>query len=214
MKLFAKQTTKSIYKAIAEEYDMVYFGHVDQRLDDHKLVRGVTLSASHQDNHYCIGSIAGRDAIILERTDTISHPNHAPTTFVWPIVSFDLSVRQLPHVIVDSGNHDKAFYDQFFTKFFQFMKADSGVFESHDEAFRKNFTVFAPPDAIDRLTVLLPETITSNLAHHFPHLCFEIYNDTLIVYTPQSKSTRQLLDSMIHAGSWLSGEIENSAKQL
>lgn len=214
MNLFAKPSTKALFKSVAEEHDMVYFGHVDQRTDDHKLVRGVTLSPSHQDNHYCIGSIAGRDAIILERTDTVTHPNHAAAVYTWPIVSFDLKVTQLPHVVIDSGHHDKVFYEQFFTKFFQFMAADSGVFESHDVAFRKQFTVYAPPDVVDSLPVLLPESVTSTLAHHFPTLSFELFDDMLVVYTPQSRITKQLLDSMIHAGSWLAGELEVAASQL
>lgn len=208
---FQANTTKSVFKAVAEEHNMVYFGRVDQQHDEHKLVRGVTLSPTHRDDHYCIGSIVNRDSIILQRQDTINHPNHSPTTYTWTIVSFDLSRVLLPHLVLDAGHHDKVFYEQFFTKFFQFMAADQSVFDNYDPLFSKRFTAYAPPDVIDVLPSLISPDIASQIAHHFSHLSFELCDDTLIVYTPQSKATKHLLDSMIHAGTWLCGELEKNA---
>jgi hypothetical protein len=212
--LFTGNSTKQAFKDVAEEHDMVYFGRVDQQTDDHKLVRGVTLSPTHRDDHYCIGAIAGRDAILVERTDTITHPDHSPLSYTWTIACFDLHSAAIPHVVIDAGHHDKIFYDQFFTKFFQFMAADASVFEGHDERFTKQFTVYTPPDAIDLLNILLPADTTAVLGHHFSHFSYEFFDDTLIVYTPKHKATKHLLDQMIHAGTWLASEIEKTSLEL
>jgi hypothetical protein len=68
---------KKLFKDVSEEYDMVYFGNVSQHSDEHQMVRGFTLSPSHVDRHYCVGTVSGRDVILLERTDTISFPDRA-----------------------------------------------------------------------------------------------------------------------------------------
>lgn len=214
LNLFTRSSIKQVFKDVAEEHDMVYFGRVDQQTDEHKLVRGVTLSPTHKDDHYCLGSILGRDAILLERTDTITHPNHAPLSYTWTIASFDLHSVSIPHVVIDAGHHDKIFYDQFFTKFFQFMAADSSVFEGHEQKFVDQFTVYTPPDAIDLLPVLLPRDTTAVLGHHFSHFNFEFFDGTLIVYTPKHKATKHLLDQMIHAGTWLASEIEKTSQNV
>ncbi|MGH7930399.1 MAG: hypothetical protein ACREQV_21720, partial [Candidatus Binatia bacterium] len=50
-----------------KRFDLVYFGKVDHRYDEHAVLRGVTASAQHIDRHFAVGNIKGRDISILER---------------------------------------------------------------------------------------------------------------------------------------------------
>ena len=46
------QSTARIIQKLADDIGMVYFGYVDQRDDEHKLLRGITVSNNHDDYHF------------------------------------------------------------------------------------------------------------------------------------------------------------------
>ena len=52
--------TKKIIKQFAHKFDLVYFGYVNQREDEHELIRGITVAASHVDSHFCVGHLSAR----------------------------------------------------------------------------------------------------------------------------------------------------------
>ena len=57
--------TSSAVRKFADSLGMVYFGLVNQRNDEHRLVRGHTVSATHRDDNYCVGTIRGYDTCLL-----------------------------------------------------------------------------------------------------------------------------------------------------
>src|SRR5258706_294200 len=63
--------TKHAVKQFADKFHLVYFGHVNPRDDDYELVRGVTVSTTHIDNHYTVGTVEGHDLIFVERGDKL-----------------------------------------------------------------------------------------------------------------------------------------------
>ena len=67
---------------------LVYFGHVSQRDDEHHMVRGVTVSNKHKDDHYCIGTYDSYDTIFVEWSDTLHNGN----SHVWHIIEVDLKL--------------------------------------------------------------------------------------------------------------------------
>lgn len=202
---------KQAYKDICETHNLVYFGSVDQQRDEHELIRGVTLSPSHRDAHYCVGSINGYDVIFCERTDSVSFPRKPTRDYRWNILQVDLRNVNLPHVLLDAGHHDETFYSQLFTKFIRLSKADRGIFADHDPIFTNRFTAYAPPDSLETLPLLFSTDTTTILGHHFSHFDYECYQDRLIVYTPNRLATKQTLEHMIKAGLWLANELENNA---
>ena len=111
-----QRQTKIVYKEICERYDLVYFGSVNQHEDEHEMVRGVTLSTTHHDQHYCVGSVQGRDVTLLKRTDSIAFPNKPAKTYSWHILQVDLRNMALPHTLLDAHHHDEDFYTHLFTK--------------------------------------------------------------------------------------------------
>lgn len=203
---------KQAFKDVCETHSMVYFGSVDQQHDEHELVRGVTLSPSHHDAHYCVGSINGYDVILCERTDSVVFPGKPTRDYRWNILQVDLRGVNLPHVLLDAGHHDETFYSQLFTKFIRLSKADSGVFAEHDQTFKARFTAYTPPDALDSLPLLFSTDTTSIIGHHFAHFDYECFQDRLIIYAPNRLATAQTLENMIKAGLWLANELENNAR--
>ena len=74
---------------IAEKVGLVYFGYVDQRDDDHRLIRGHTVSQTHQDNHYCIGTVRGYDVMLALRNDVIRTRSGKDERCHWLIYAID-----------------------------------------------------------------------------------------------------------------------------
>lgn len=204
--------TKNVYKDACNRYDLIYFGTVNQQTDEHEMVRGVTLSTSHKDSHYCVGSIQGWDVILLERTDTISFPGKPTKDFRWNILQVDLKSAILPHVLLDANHHNETFYAQLFTKFIRLTHADVSIFAEHDPLFSNRYSIYTPPDTLDSLTTLFPLDTTTVIGNHFSQFDYECFQDRLLVYAPDHIPTRQLLDHMIRAGLWLANELEENSK--
>lgn len=199
-----------IYRETARRYDLVYFGSVSSQDDEHELVRGLTVSADHQDQHYCVGTVEGYDVILLERTDLLTFPGKPATPYRWVILQVDLRNVDVPHMFIDTKQHSSAFYDTLMTKYPRLAPADANMFADHDPTFMQAFNVYTAPD--DRLTMsqLLTHDMTATLGHHFAHLDFELFDDRLIVYAAQRTASKQLLDYMFRAGIWLAREIETN----
>lgn len=201
-------STKQVFKTICDRYDLVYFGVMSDRKDEHEMVRGFTLSKSHIDKNYCVGSVSGRDIILLERKSTISFPHKPSQAFSWTIMQFDLHSSSLPHLILNSTRYEEAVYANLFTKFSHLRPYDPSMFVHHDEKFTQKFTVYGSLQHVTDSMRLISIGTASVLAHHFPQLDYEIYDDVLVLYYPRKVSTPTEIEYMIKAGLWLAGEID------
>lgn len=200
----------SVYKDFAHHYDMVYFGRIFAGDDDQRIIQGVTVSAQHKDEHYCVGTIHGYDVVLVERTDTLRRPNSTKTEkYSWQIMQFDLkSNYDHPHVFIDGKHHDEVFYQTLFIKFARLTRVDNSLLGGRDSRFIKCFSAYTPPDAIDDLPLLLTSERAEMMAHHFSHLDFEWFQDRLIIYSVSGTPTMHLLDHMLRAGYWLASELD------
>lgn len=197
-----------LYHDACERYNLVYFGTVDTQSDEHTLVRGLTVSTQHRDNHYCVGSVEGYDIILLERTDQLHFPYKQPESYRWTILQIDLDGLRLPHVFIDAHQHQSAFYDAFFAKYPQMRKSDINLFADHDPRFARAFSTYCSPQDVSILVQVLHYDITATLGHHFPHYDIELFEDKVLVYSSNRQPTRQVIDDMFRAGIWLAREIE------
>jgi hypothetical protein len=203
---------KKLFKDVSEEYDLVYFGNVSQHSDEHQMVRGFTLSPSHVDRHYCVGTVSGRDVILLERTDTISFPDRPSKAYTWVILQVDLTVKSPLHVMLNSFHYEEPVYATLFTKLHHLHKFDAAALSHLDKAFTRAFTVYAALQYIDRLSEVIGIDTASVMGHHFKGLDYEIIEDELIVYVPAVTPTHRDIDHLFKAGVWLAGEIEKSLR--
>lgn len=202
----------AVYRQFADHYDMVYFGHLHQEDDDQRIVRGVTVSTQHTDEHYCVGTVHGYDVVLLKRTDKIPMANSTRIDrYEWTIMQFDLKTNyDFPHVFIDGGHHNEAFYQALFVKFARLMKLDKSAYADVAPTFADKFTAYTPPDALDELPEILDNTVGETMAHHFAHLDFEWFQDKLIVYSTGRMPTKHLLEHMLRAGLWLADTLDKN----
>lgn len=209
LSLLGHGNTRRVYDDLCRRYDLVYFGHVSQHHDDHELVKGVTFSANHTDNHYVMGNIEGYDLIVVERTDHIAFPGRSAEHYRWIIVQVDLDERlQLPHVFLDARHHDQGFYQALFAKFNRLSSADRLFDSGYDELFGQKFHPYTPPDSLDDLQLYLTPDVAAVLAHHFAHFDVEWHHDKLLVYAANRTVTPHLLNTMLREAIWLARQIE------
>ncbi len=220
---FAELITQSLHldttngaaiKQFIKRFDLVYFGKVDHRYDDHAVVRGVTASAQHIDKHFAVGNIKGRDVSILERTNTLHFPNKPSQEYNWVIVQVDLKEGlELPHIFIDAHHHDEVFYANLFVNFSNFQKAHS-LFVNDDPLFNERFNTYTPFDKFDDSSRILQPEVTSMLAHHFAQFDYEMQEDMLYIYCSNQKITEKEIERMARIGLWLADAVEKNAVVL
>lgn len=201
--------TKKVIKQFARKFNMVYFGYVSQHGDEHQLIRGVTLSPTHTDNHFCVGQFKGHDISLVTRVDELVFPGKPNQKYDWVILQIDLKRSDLPHVFVDAGHYGEVFYDNLLVKYATFMNA-SGLFADHDPELLKQFRVLAPPDKFEDVDQMMTKELTATLAHHFKNFDFEINGDQLLIYSVNTAITMNLLLEMLRVGVWLADKLNQA----
>jgi hypothetical protein len=195
----------------AERSNMVYFGYVNQLSDEHRIVRGLTVSTRHHDDHYCIGTFKQYDVVFVERTDTIL-TNH---THTWHIMEFDLkSTTDIPHMFIGSSRHGRGFHSLLGAKYSTMLPAQLGMTGRYTDDFTHSFHLYvSPADAVVAEQYIDPETATT-IASHFKGLVIEITSDALYVYSEKTHLSPQLLDTMLVNGAWLAHHIDQKSQLL
>lgn len=212
-KVIQAKVHKRLYKQFADKIGLVYFGFVDQREDEHRLVRGLTVSSSHRDNHYCIGSYESYDVVLLERQDKIHFPGKPSHDHTWIIMEFDLHTTiDVPHVFFGLHTHSDTFYAHLFTKFSSLVKTPLGTFGAYDKSFTNRYVVYTSSvDALAAERLFDPE-VAKFIADHFGTLTIEVAEGCLYIYAEHQRLTPHLLDAMLQNGKWLAAHIDERAK--
>jgi len=199
---------KRVIMHFAEKTGLVYFGYVSQRDDDHRLVRGLTVSPHHRDNNYCIGTFQGYDIVLVERTDTVKFPGKLTKSHDWIIMEFDLHTSEdIPHVFAGLHSQGDAFYATLLTKFpklAQIPLANS----IYDAAFASRYRVYTEPERAIEVEELFGQEMTKVIGQHFGILTFEIYDKCLYLYAEHQRPTQALLEKMMEYGIWLAQVID------
>lgn len=205
---------KRMFKQFADKIGMVYFGFVDQREDEHRLVRGLSVSPTHRDNHYCIGSYKGYDVVVLERTDTIHFPRRPARQQEWVIMEFDLhSSVDIPHMFIGLHTHSDVFYAQLFTKFPSLIQAPIGTLAAYGKEFLNRYVVYTTSShVLDFERLIDPET-ANQIVKYFGKLTIEVSDGCLYIYSQHQHLSSPLLDAMLQNGQWLAAHIDSQLRQ-
>lgn len=203
--------TKKLITDFADEVGMVYFGYVSQRDDEHHIVRGMTVSTNHHDDHYCIGTHEGYDVVFVERSDTLrSGKKHS-----WHILEFDLkSTADIPHIFIGSGRRGHGLHELLEVKYPALQPVNLGATAEYPQGFTSQFSIYATPAHAVAAELLVPPDIAATLATHFSGLVLEITEQALYVYSEKSHMTKNLLDTMLKNGAWLAGQLDQNSRQL
>lgn len=212
-KVIQSRLHKRVFTQFAEKIGLVYFGYVDQRSDDHSLVRGLTVSSSHRDNHYCIGSFGGYDIALVERVDTIRFPHKPAKHHDWIVMTFDLHTSiDVPHIFIGLHNHSETFYAHLFTKFSHLVKMPSSTLGTYDSAFAHRYAIYTEPAHIVTTDHLFNQEITKLIAEQFGSLTIEVSEGCLYVYAQHQHPNVSLLERMLKQGLWLARTIDERIK--
>lgn len=203
--------TKRVIHEFVEQTGMVYFGYVSQRDDDHHILRGMTVSNKHHDDHYCIGTIEGYDTVFVERTDTLKNGKKHR----WHIMEFDLkSTADLPHVFIGSGKHGHGFHELLTVKYPSLTALTKQSLVGYDESFLDKFNVYTRPAHFVDFEKMIPPHIAATISSHFAGLVIEITEQALYVYSEKPHLTTDLMLTMAQNGSWLAKQIDENSRLL
>jgi hypothetical protein len=206
-------STKRIIQNFADEFGLVYFGSVSQHSDEHQIVRGMTVSHSHQDSHYCIGTYENYDVSFVERSDVVNIKTKRQHT--WHILQFDLHTRkELPHIFIGLHSHSESFYQQLLTKYSQLRPLSLGAVYQQVPTFTTHYRVFGQPAKHIDIETLLTSTVGTVFVQNFGALAAEIVDGSLYIYSEKAQLTPSLLEAMIKNGTWLAGHIDVAAEAL
>lgn len=203
-----KQRKKAILKFV-NNFGFVYFGHVDQHDDEHHIIRGLTVSSSHQDEHYSVGSFDGYDVSLVDRYDVIKKPNEPIRTHQWFIVEVDLhNGKNVPHVFLGSHNHTNTSYAKLFTAVPALQSVPLGTFGHPSDEFTSRYSLFAAASQFIEVERLFTVDVTRTIAAHFWPLAAEIYDGALYIYTDTKNLSTDLIHTMVQNGVWLASKLD------
>lgn len=199
--------TKRAIMNFAEKVGLVYFGYVDQRDDEHRLIRGHTVSETHQDNHYCVGTVHGYDCMMVLRNDTISPPgnSHASKRCHWLIVTVDVHTKSdIPHCYIGHQNRDHAFR----ASYEPLNHLALGSLHQYSPHFLSEYTVYAQATHAVEIERILTPQVSQVISEHFSGASIEIEDNTVFLYIESPRPTEAVLEKMLSNGLWLAECID------
>lgn len=197
--------TRKVIERFAEKAGLVYFGTVDHG-DDHRLVRGHTVSATQIDTHYCIGTVHGYDVILLQRNDVlVAHGDKKEARHHWLIVTIDLhSPVDVPHTYIGHHAREHA-YNQSHTRL---LPLRLGVTTSYPAQFTGNYTVYGEPARSIEIEQLLTADMATVISTHFQGASVEIEANTVYMYIESAHPSEPVLEKLLSNGLWLAEQID------
>lgn len=205
------RSSKRLAMEFSDAAGLVYFGYVSQRDDEHHIVRGVTVSTKHRDDHYCIGTHDGYDVVFVERSDTL----HSGKDHIWHIIEIDLkSESDIPHMFISSHARAAGFHELLKTKYHSMLPHAMGSTQPYPSSFTSAFNINTTPAHAMVAEQLITPEIAAKMAAHFKGLTVEITHDALYVYSEKAHATQELLMTMLTNGVWLAEQLDKNSRQL
>jgi hypothetical protein len=196
----------------AKKFGFVYFGHVDQHDDEHHVIRGLTVSSTHQDEGYSVGSFDGYDVSVVDRLDVIESHDKKIKSHRWVIIEIDLHKgNDVPHIFLGAHDHRDSSYSKLFTSVNIMQSVPLGTLENHSEEFIRRYSLFSSPSQFIDVERLFTAEVTRTIAAHFWPLAVEIIDGSLYVYSDTINLTSNVLEAMLKNGLWLAEQIDERA---
>lgn len=205
MSLVKSQQNRKIMQKLADDMGLVYFGYVNQNSDEHRVIRGYTVSPTHRDNHYSIGTFRSRDIVLVQRDDILKFANKKrPKAAHWNIAVIDLKIEHdLPHIYIGH----RMLLDSYNAKHQPLVPVNLGAY-SYGQLFNATYQVYAKPSVAPEFLHLLPPNFAEVLAGHFWDMSIEFVGKSVYIYSQNQHPSRKLLESMLGNGLWLAELIE------
>jgi hypothetical protein len=203
------RSNKRVLSDFAKRIGIVYFGFVNQHSDDHKVLRGLTLSSTVNDNNYSVGTVEGYNLSVVDRSDYAVEPSGASILNDWIIFAFELHAKTaIPHFFIGARNRDLQPFHSLFTTFPNMKEVELGVFEEYSADFTSRYAIYARPAKSADIQKIISAKLSDVLAAHFWPLSVEQHDNVLYLYLANERASAQLLDSMLKNGLWLAGQLD------
>lgn len=198
----AARSRARVLRAFSKKLGLVYFGLVDQHKDEHDIIRGLTVSTTHRDDHYAVGNYDGTDISVVDRFDVIVNPDGTVSEHFWVIFRLKLD-KSIPHLFLKPLNHTPDSYTKLYNASHQLQPVNSVFLGAHSQEFNTRYEVFASVDQALEIEKLLTTDITQTIAARlWPH-AVELVDGYLYFYTTDSTLTETLLESGLSSALWL-----------
>lgn len=195
-------------RQFASKIGLVYFGTVDQHVDEHEVIRGLTMSTTHRDAHYAVGSFDGYDISMVDRFDVAYDSHRNPIEHSWLILQVALQDVTLPHIFFKPLGHSPAAYNKFFTAFNTLHVINNVFNDVHSPEFHSRYELYGLATHVVDLEQTLTPIVTQTIAARFwPH-AVEIYEGKLYVYITEHRLDQTVLGSTLQATTWLAGVLD------
>lgn len=189
----------------ADKVGLVYFGAVNQGDDEHRLVRGHTVSATHMDDHYSVGTIHDYDVAVVLRNDIVRVGKGREQRCHWLIVTFDLHTKyDLPHIYI--GHRSKQ--EIYRASYSQLMPLPVGTLVQYPANFTANYAVYGTPAHALTIERLITPQIATIIMSHFAEASVEIEDNTVYLYVESRYPNETILEKMVSNGLWLANNID------
>ncbi len=204
--IVGRHTTARTIRKFAESIGMIYFGYVDQQDDDHRLVRGITVSNTHDDHYYCVGTFKGYDMALTVRRDSLMYPDHRLKDHHWTIMTFDLHNKyELPHCYI--GHHTAR--EELVARYSGLDPLSIYAYSAaHKKPFLDSYTVYARMTHAQVIAALFNPELTDIIGERFEDISIEISENTIYLYKAEKHPSRVLLERMTNNGLWLAEAID------
>lgn len=212
---FKTRKHQRIIRKFADKIGMVYFGYVNQHDDEHKIIGGFTTSSSHHDDHFCIGSVGGYSVSLVERSDGAWQKDGSVSVYNWLIMAFDLSSNSnVMQFFLQAKNHSENKFENLFLLNPNLKEVELGVFEDYNPEFTNRFTFYANTSDSVELQRLFPASTARVIGAHFWPLSIEQRDNVLYLYADAKNLSKNLLETMLENGLWLTGHIDNRIENI
>lgn len=201
--------TRRTIEHFADKVGLVYFGYVDQRDDDYRLIRGHTVSATHLDEHYCIGTVNGYDVMLALRNDFVQTGaiGSDAERHHWLIYTIDLHTKSdVPHCYVGHRSRD-ALYMAGYNSLKPLLL---GALHPYSHDFVSKYTIYAQAGRALEIERVITPQIADTIAVHFRGASFEILDNTIYLYVETEHPEEATLEKLLSSGLWLAESIDTA----
>lgn len=201
--------TKQVISKFAEKVGLVYFGYINQKDDDARLVRGHTVSRTHLDNHYCIGTVNGYDVVSVLRNDVVRTRSGVLERCHWLIYAIDLHTKHgLPHFYIGHQSRDAVFA----ASYEQLYPIALGRSMTYPPQFVTEYTVYSSATHAMEIERMISPAVAEVMAKEFRNASVELQDNTLYLYIESARPNEALLEKLLSNGLWLAESIDIAMK--
>ena len=197
--------TKRVVSKFADTMGLVYFGAIGHNSDEARLVRGHTVSRTHQDRHYCIGTVNGYDVILVLRNDVVRTRSGNLERCHWLIYSIDLHTkRDLPRFYIGHQSRDAIFA----ASYEQLYPITLGSAMTYPSKFTHEYTVYSAATHAATIERIITPQVAEVMAQEFRNASIELQDNTLYLYVESRRPSEAELGKLLSNALWLAEAID------